>query len=618
MELFAVDYETYWAKDYTLRKMTPIEYVLDPRYETIGCAVLNTKGKGFWLDPGEMQAFCDARRGKPTAFVSHNALFDMVVCKTKFDYVPDLMIDTLGMARAMLRKTLRSCSLANIAEYMGLEAKGTTVLTVQGMTRQMIINAGLMEQYGAYSLKDARLCMQIFMNLMADGFPEEELRTMDQVVRMAVEPKFKLDLHLLSQYLHEVTEAKKTLLDRCGLSSPEHLMSNDKFAAALEELGVDPPLKWSDAQQKRTWAFAKSDTDFMDLQEHEDPDVQALMAARLGHKSTIEETRCQRFFNIAQLPWPDGSTGWMPIPLKYSGAHTHRLSGDWKLNCQNLGRKSRLRQAFIVPPGYKVVDGDSSQIECRMVGGVARQWDLLEQFRNGEDVYCTFGSDIFGFPVIKGVHKDERFISKTGVLGLGFGVGPVKFRSEVKVKSEQELGKRVDIGMELASRVVSGYRTKYMWVKSKWRDYDEYLIKMQEMDCLIQDGPVTFMHNKVVLPNGACLYYEQLQREESGEWKYWYGGMWKHIYGAKMFENVIQALARIVTMGAARRITKITGFDLAIQVHDALGYVVHENDAAALEKVMREEMCVSPDWMPFLPLAVEVGIGDSYGTVEKH
>jgi DNA polymerase len=71
--------------------------------------------------------------------------------------------------------------------------------------------------------------------------------------------------------------------------------------------------------------------------------VQAIVAARLGHKSTLEETRTERFLNISQLDFPHYGKGMFPVALKVSGAHTHRLSGDWRLNQQNLARPSRKR-----------------------------------------------------------------------------------------------------------------------------------------------------------------------------------------------------------------------------------------------------------------------------------
>ena len=54
--------------------------------------------------------------------------------------------------------------------------------------------------------------------------------------------------------------------------------------------------------------------------------------------------------------------------------------------------------------------------------------DLLEQFRQGRDVYSEFATRVYNRPITK-ENKVERFVGKTSILGLGFGMGPPKFRA---------------------------------------------------------------------------------------------------------------------------------------------------------------------------------------------
>jgi DNA polymerase I-like protein with 3'-5' exonuclease and polymerase domains len=130
-------------------------------------------------------------------------------------------------------------------------------------------------------------------------------------------------------------------------------------------------------QVKEAWAFAKTDEDFKELQEHPNPKVQALVAARLGNKTTLEETRTQRFIDIA-------GRGRLPVPIKYYAAHTGRWGGDDKINLQNLPSRGqnagKLKDSIKPPPGYVLVDADSSQIEARTVAWMAGQTDLVEAF----------------------------------------------------------------------------------------------------------------------------------------------------------------------------------------------------------------------------------------------
>jgi hypothetical protein len=442
-----LDFETYYDKEYSLRKMTPVEYLLDPRFETIGCAVIATgvdmgvpyRHEAGWLDGQRLSGYLKRLdHCRPLTVLSHNALFDMCLLYWHYGVLPDLIIDTMAMARALVFAFTGSVSLESVADYLETSAQGHAIKHVSGMHAADIKAAGLWDRYTRYACHDAWLCEQIFLKL-APQFPRDEFAIFDLVAKCAVVPRFTLNADLLAQHAAYIEAQKQGLLARCGLADRMSLMSNDKFAGALRTLGIEPPLKTSPATGQQTYAFAKSDPAMIELAEHPDERVQALVAARVGHKSTIEQTRTEKLLRIALLQWPDGSTGKCPIPLRNSGAHTHRLSGDWKLNAQNWPKYTfyddrpketgLLRRAHEAPPSHKVVKRDSSQIEARIVAWLSRQDDLVQAFAKGEDIYSDFAEhNIYHYPVNK-TTVDERFVGKGSILGLGFGMGPPKFKT---------------------------------------------------------------------------------------------------------------------------------------------------------------------------------------------
>ena len=151
-------------------------------------------------------------------------------------------------------------------------------------------------------------------------------------------------------------------------------------------------MKISPTTGKPTFAFAKTDIGFKDLLDHPDERVQILSAARVGNRSTIEETRTENFINIA-------NRGLLPVPLKYSGAVvSHRWSGGDGINMQNLPRTSELRRAIYAPSGFKIVVSDLSNIELRLAYWFSNSQDKVEQIRNGVDLYTQSASDITGTP----------------------------------------------------------------------------------------------------------------------------------------------------------------------------------------------------------------------------
>jgi DNA polymerase len=233
-------------------------------------------------------------------------MFDMAILSFIFDIRPKAIVDTLSMARA-IHGTEVGGSLAKLAEYYALGVKGTEVLNALGK-RRIDFNAEDLAKYGEYCKNDVVLTMDLFKNLSAD-FPPTELRLIDLTIRMFTEPSLELDKELLVAHLESVKKKKEDLM-KLVEANRDQIMSNDQFAEALKALGATPPTKISPATGRETWAFAKTDEGFKALLEHENGAVQALVSARLGIKSTIEETRTQRFIEIADR-------GLLPIPLRY-------------------------------------------------------------------------------------------------------------------------------------------------------------------------------------------------------------------------------------------------------------------------------------------------------------
>jgi DNA polymerase len=639
VSIVTIDFETYYDQKYSVKQMTPVEYCLDPRFEVLGAGIVDKAivPQPFWMDGEPLRRYLEGLRERESVtVVSHNSLFDMCILHWCYGTLPDLMIDTMGMARAMIYAHTGSVSLNSCAAHFGLAPKGDTILKVAGMRRENIEAAGLWQAFTEYAKHDAFLCQEIFLK-MAATFPKDEYKIMDMVLRCAVDPQFVLDRDVLMTHLREIKQEKEQLLTRAGILDKKELLSNEKFARALRDLGIQPPTKISPATGATTYAFAKSDPMMQEFQKHPRSEVQALVAARVGIKSTLEETRTEKLIRISNLDWqktklkvPPGQA-FAPIPLRYSGAHTHRLSGDWKLNAQNWTKSKtlpdgskvtgRLRLAHRAPPGHLVVKCDASQIEARIVAWLSGQEDLVEDFRRGEDIYSKFAEEsIYGYPVNKGT-VDERFVGKSAILGLGFQVGAAKYQKEISAKSFVTLGYSIDLSLEDSQKIVHAYRQRFHKIVTSWSMCKELLPLMQgyghhgfRLFDLIQ-----VEHEALVLPNGHKLYYPGLHfkdRAETqdgyGEWTCRYGKEWKKLFGGKVWENIVQALARIITMNAARDMAR-AGYQLAHQIHDDLIYVVPEKHAEDVAKLLVVMMSTPKDWYRGLPLAAEAGIGESYG-----
>lgn len=614
MKILWLDFESFYDNDYSLSKMTAAEYILDPRFEALGCAFIQPQGEAVWVDGPDLPAFLDGIDWADTFAVSHNATFDMAVLAWRYGHVPKRIGCTLSMSRAWTEHQIGRSKLEFVAPYHDLPPKGDTIFKMKGV-RYAALRADpvFYDEFVEYGRHDAWLCREVFKKLLADGFPPGQLELIDMVVRMTVEPVLRFDGDLLTKHLDTVRADKAELLHRVGLDNGAPLMSNDKFADLLKVEGVEPPTKVSAQTRQVTWAFSKQDWAFTELGQHDNPHVQALVAARLGWKSTLEESRTETFLAISHLSWPSGLECAAPMPLRFYGAHTGRLSGDWGLNTQNLGRNSTLRYALKAPPGKVIVSVDAEQIEARILAYLADQDDLVEQFRNRDDVYARFAERIFGYAVSKEETPRERFVGKVAVLSLGYGSSARTFANMCRVQSDGQ----VVLSDDEARRVVSVYRNTNDQIVALWNRLDR-LIPLMTKNANGRIGPVVIRNEVATLPNGMRLVYRDLHQDDKYgrvSWFYRYGVKTKVLYGSKMLENVTQALAFIVVMQAAQRVRIRTKGLLrpCHQVHDELLFCVDARIADKVAYLVKEEMSREPDWLPGVPLAAAHGIGESYG-----
>ncbi len=604
MNIITVDFETYYSADLGFAKQTTEEYVRDPRFEVVGVAVQVNDGEPEWFS-GDMlgtYAFLKNYDWANSLALAHNAMFDGFILSEHFQIKPKGWLDTLSMGRA-LHGTNVGGSLKVLAEFYDVGVKGDEVNDAKGL-RRTDFPAQQLAQYGEYCKNDVRLTWDLF-NLMSQGFPPTELRLIDLTIKMFTEPVLQLDEGALNVHLHRERQRKAELLENFD---KDDLMSNDRFAELLRTWGVEPPMKKSPATGKETYAFAKTDEAFKELLGHPDTEVQALVAARLGTKSTIEETRTERFIGIARR-------GPMPVPLRYYAAHTGRWGGDDKLNLQNLPRGSALKKCILAPAGYMMIDSDSSQIEARTLAWLAGQDDLVEAFDRGEDVYKIMASAIYGKSVEE-ITKDERFVGKTTILGAGYGMGAAKFQAQLK-----NFG--VVVELEEAKRIIDTYRQTYPRITALWKAAGvalEAILRDQSTE-LGRDGVLKIEgKDGIKLPNGLYIRYPNLRQkadEETGKVEIVYDTkkgravIPNRIYGGKVIENVCQALARIIIGDQMLLIAK--KYRVVMTVHDAVACIVPTEEVDRAQEYVEMCMRIRPKWGLELPLNCEAGHGESYG-----
>lgn len=691
--LVVIDFETYWdSKTYTLSKMGPIEYVRNENFIPQLCA--------FTLSNGSCCVDCSVvehERLKTTfenldthdvAWCGHNMHgFDSIILSEFFDFHPRQIWDTIAMMRwTGLSRVCRE-SHAALTEFLGNghKAAGTVVSDHKQWPDDFTPEERMF--FIQYCKDDAGQCYQNAQAMLPYMTPDA-LRFMSITARMATEPSFVLDEDLLLEYLSDLDaaadKARQELMAMFSFASNADMLaalrSADKFADMLRSLGVEPPLKESAAKTKTkreklrlaadagipgateelenmqpvmTYAFSKTDVDFVLMQDHPDQRVALLVRTRLQLNSSIDRSRAETLLKFARMhkPLPIMLGAWLAHTGRYSaGASADAGTKTDKLQFQNLSKrdpsKRKLRQAIKVPEGQVVVACDSAQIEARGLAFVANEVGLLTQFREGRDPYSELAETIFGVPwqdIKAGAKAGDkqmkmyRNTGKTGILSCGYGVGHYKY-SNTLLRQGIHLHKDLDRHHELARYAHGIYRAAHPNIVAFWKTAENVLEAMLRGESGTFGGPNNDIYTfgimpvgprtdlcvpSVRFPSGYILRYPGLraERNDRGRWQFVYDtykGASKiptHIYGGAFTNNLVQGLSFVdVIMYQGCRMDE-AGIRLACNIHDAWASVVPEEQGEYVKQQMLYHMSMVPPALNGLPVACEAEIGTTFEIV---
>ena len=622
MSIITIDFETYYDSKIKLgfKHQTTEEYVRDKRFHVIGVGV-NVDGKTTWVSGThqEIKDFLLTLNIPQRALLAHNTLFDGCILKWIFGIEAKFYLDTLCMARAVNGVDVGG-SLASLSKLYALGEKGDEVVMAEGKRREDF-SAEELKAYGEYCKNDVELGLRLYHRL-SNEFPQSELQLIDMTLRMFIFPVLRVDDELLLDRLELIKRFKESLLESLAVDWTctteevrKKLASNKQFAEVLKTYDIEPPMKISKTTGKQTYALAKNDEQFIALSEIDNVAVQHLCSIRLNTKSTIEESRIERFLGVGKR-----NKGWLPIPLKYYGAHTGRWAGSDKVNFQNLPsrdkEKKALKNAVIAPDDHIVINCDSSQIEARVLAWLAGQDDLVQSFAEKRDVYSEFASKIYNRSISK---KDpiERFVGKTCILGLGYGTGALKLQHTLSTTppgatfTEAECKEIVDIYRDTNDKIIALWKEGDNMLKdlANWGETKPFYYGQHKCVKIYKEG--------VKLPNGLFIRYPELHldtEESKSQYKYKSRKGPVSIWGGTVVENVVQALARIIV---GEQMIKINErYRVGLTVHDAAVCVVHKDEKDKAIAYIVECMSVPPDWAKGLPVACEAQWGENYGEMQ--
>jgi len=692
-DVVVIDFESYFDDEISMRgsKLSTVEYIMHPDYETLGVSVLTMTKLApdkdheqgtHWYNGEEAteQVIEDLQRvyGPNLAgctVVAQNARFDLSILAYRHGIHAPYIIDVLGLARHWDSRSRND--LGSLAKRFKLPAEKGDTSKFKGWTnrtryftprgrkkknrmpeRRPLITPSMAEELGRYANNDTAREWECFTHLLPlMSNPETELRIMQHTLDLFLYPVFRVDEEKAEELKSAMLAEIKKAVEPTGLSE------SDIRGGAWDEAMADALWHWADTERthgpgdlpppdqytarfkkpakncKRGWkiASAKDDPEREQLETHADETVRGLMAAKAAVDSWPNHiSRIERIVRQSRA-----AGGYLPVPLKYCGAHTGRWSGGEKINLQNLGSRGHelvnaIRELLVAPEGYELVIADASQIEARVLAWIAGQDDLIEKFANDEEIYCRFAEKVLDRPagslrkpkkddpaLLAGFFKHARNnIGKVGVLGCGYGMGDSKAVGYAKGA----------IDILTAKKLVKVYREDNDKIVQFWKDLERCFLYTfrYKRPCSMPRG-LRFESRPdcdvvIILPNGRELKYHKVRMSEGryGPALSVYNALehkWAHVWGGHFAENVVQAMSRDILWEAMDRLERTEEFKqhrcgpqiIKLHVHDEAVAVVKQGQGSAVLERLVQYLRIRPDWAPDCPLDGEGVVTDRYG-----
>jgi DNA polymerase bacteriophage-type len=281
------------------------------------------------------------------------------------------------------------------------------------------------------------------------------------------------------------------------------------------------------------------------------------------------------------------------------------------------GKRRKYKGGSVLGTQYKLGKVDLSQIECRQLNTLAGQWDVIDKFRTGVDIYSELASQFYGFSVDKS-KPAERGTGKQLELSCGYGAGGPTI---VRTARAGTYGPPVRLTDQQGMQARDLYRRTHPFVTALWERASQILWTLHAGHTMEWGPPgqpepcMTIHDHRIFGPGGTWLDFSSLKRErlEDGQevWLHRVREGWRKTYGARLVENVVQWLARIVISDAMVRILEM-GYRIPLTVHDDVFILIPANGGEKEALAKCAAIVGQPlSWMPACPIGVEAELLDA-------
>lgn len=584
MDTFALDFETYYDKDCSIKTLGPLGYFSHPDFDAYMVSVVGDEGTSFVGHPKDF----DWSILKGQRVLSHNASFDETLYKFGvtqkwWDHVDvgEWHCTADMAAYCGLPRNLKGAS----SVALGVEVDKETRDNMKGK-RWESMPEDFKEEVSEYALKDSELCLSLWQKV-CDDWPQHE-RDISCINRWATQKGIPIDQDLLKNQIESINKTLFETKNSIPWIEEAPTLSRKAFNEECRKVGIDPPV-----------SLSMTDDDANKFIEEYGEKYKWISAVRNYRRINSLKRKLESFDNATM------SDGRYYGSLMYMGAHTGRWSGSGaNLNLQNLPRGEmfgvNLRSLISPKKGNALIVADLSQIEVRTLCWLARDVAMLKEIAETEDIYEAFAKRLQLFKGDGDFKKKQegklRHTVKQIVLGCGYGASAAKFSLITGMPIEQ------------AESSVYRYRNMMKKVPAYWNELQR---KMHIAYSRREDF-------ELALPSGRSLNYGKISTTLKDGRRTYVAKITKgskkipvRLWGGLLAENISQALARDVFADQLIRLAE-QDMDILFHVHDEFIIETKEEEAnQTLEKVI-QVMSEAPKWISDIPLSADGKVVSRY------
>ena len=364
------------------------------------------------------------------------------------------------------------------------------------------------------------------------------------------------------------------------LSSQIESLKSEIYQNAGEEFNINSPKQlgkvlFEDLQlpcKKKTKSGYSTNADVLESLRYQHPIVDMVLNYRTLAK--LNSTYCEGLLKVI------GDDGRIHSSFNQTETRTGRISST-EPNLQNIPVRTELgremRKFFCAKDGWTLVDADYSQIELRVLAHISHDKNMIEAFKNNDDIHAITASQVFNMPPDM-VTPIMRSRAKAVNFGIVYGIGAFSLAKDIGVSNKE------------ASQYIKNYLAHYSGV-------DEYMKKVVEK--AKQDGYVVTMF-------GRRRYLPELTS----------GKAMLRKFGERVARNMpIQGTAAdIIKIAMIRVNDRLKKEDLQsrliLQIHDELIVEAPIAESLYVAKLLQEEMenAVALD----VPLTADAAVGKTW------